>query len=749
MTEDPWLLVGLGAATAAAVLTIRGFWPSSWSFDPRPAVRKTGTTKPSAPAAVVHDGVAGLQDKGEWLKVATSERLLAAVQAKRVVDHMVRQSHLSLEAWGRDLQPAIDRYAELVQLLPASESHHHAHAGGLLAHTLEVVLAAMTWRNGTLLPQGASAEQIDHERDHWTYVVFYAALLHDIGKILTDLRVEWRVGSGSVDSTRWMPVAGSLVDCKASSYRVAFTPKAERDYAAHQRLSIQLLSHVAPTSARSFMAQLPHALMQLQRFLNGEDKDSALAQLVRRADQASTSRGLATGSRAKFLSSTAVSLHELLMGAMRDMLSRGAILPLNRDGAAGWVYDGSVWFVAKRLADAVRDHLKQHAPDEGVPGETKNDRLFDVWQEYGVIVPNPANRKAVWHVRVHGAGADPYSHVLSMLRFPMHKLWDSPDQYPANMLGQIEVLPTRGAGDEEESPSSKSASSSTPAAANMGDSLEAVADVEPEARTRPTDAPAEPVDQAHSAPIPAPVQASRPAAAAPRPSVKAPTFRTVRKDKSPEAARPPAPATTRLVDPADPVPAMAPSIEGFVEDVIPDADLKQEAPPDASQAVSLSASAVVLSSDNDSVPESKRPTPLAVEFIRWLQQGMAKRELKFNEVGAMVHFVPEGMALVSPLIFREFRKTHPATDNSADSSERVGMDVQRDVFKAGWHLPASAGANIHEYAVVKKGGIRMPKSLSVVILTNPARWVVPVPPPNPALVSVAQLTDKRPTQPTG
>ena len=27
------------------------------------------------------------------------------------------------------------------------------------------------------------------------------------------------------------------------------------------------------------------------------------------------------------------------MGAMREMLRQGGMLPLNRDGAAGWVYD--------------------------------------------------------------------------------------------------------------------------------------------------------------------------------------------------------------------------------------------------------------------------------------------------------------------------------------------------------------------------------------------------------------------------
>jgi hypothetical protein len=36
------------------------------------------------------------------------------------------------------------------------------------------------------------------------------------------------------------------------------------------------------------------------------------------------------------------------MEALRRMLADGAWLPLNRDGAAGWVTDDVVWFVSKR-----------------------------------------------------------------------------------------------------------------------------------------------------------------------------------------------------------------------------------------------------------------------------------------------------------------------------------------------------------------------------------------------------------------
>ena len=69
-------------------------------------------------------------------------------------------------------------------------------------------------------------------------------------------------------------------------------------------------------------------------------------------------------------------------------------------------------------------------------------------------------------------------------------------------------------------------------------------------------------------------------------------------------------------------------------------------------------------------------------FLQWLQQGLASREIKYNETGAPVHFTAEGMALVSPLIFKHYaRETGPESE-----SDMTGLQVQREVLKAGWHL---------------------------------------------------------------
>ena len=92
----------------------------------------------------------------------------------------------------------------------------------------------------------------------------------------------------------------------------------------------------------------------------------------------------------------------------------------------------------------------------------------------------------------------------------------------------------------------------------------------------------------------------------------------------------------------------------------------------------------------------------------------------------------EGMALVSPLIFKLYAsETGPQAQVDTD-----GLQVQREVIKAGWHRMTSAQGsgrlNILRYAVLGRGGVAVGK-ISAVVLTEPDRWVMPVPPANPVL----------------
>gem|GEM_PF-1500421 len=125
----------------------------------------------------------------------------------------------------------------------------------------------------------------------------------------------------------------------------------------------------------------------------------------------------------------------------------------------------------------------------------------------------------------------------------------------------------------------------------------------------------------------------------------------------------------------------------------------------------------------------------ARRFIGWLQQGLSDGTLRVNQAGALVHFVDEGMLLVSPRIFREFAR-HLGDDGgnpaNAPGEPDIGKSIQRQVLREGWHLRADKGVNILTYQVMR--GNRAASRLSGVVIRNPVRFVDPVPPSNPLLV---------------
>jgi integrating conjugative element relaxase (TIGR03760 family) len=639
-----------------------------------------------------------------WYKVLSAADLIACIEGEEVVRKIVRATRVAPDMFERDLQPALRHFAEFVQLLPASESHHHANPGGLLAHTLETVLHALTIRTGYLLPLGAGAEVIAAERDFWTYAVFLSALLHDVGKPVADLKIQWKRGKTGAP-VNWFAAAGSLNDCGASEYFVGFKNSNERNYEAHARLGAILLQRLVPGTTLAAMAQVPDGLQELNRYLAGE-RAGALHEIVQKADQESTRRNLASGPRARFSTAKTVPLIERLMGAMVAMFREGGHLPLNRDGAAGWVHGDYVWLVAKRLADSVREFIlrQEEGAESGFPGESKNDRLFDAWQEYGCVRTNPATGQAIWRVVVTGTSASgevAYRHELSVLCFPVAKIWNDLSQYPAAMSGTVEAI-------------------ATPVPVQH----------EPDAAAAPATVDGLPADSGASKKIPAPKFVAQDSAAINGPAAQeaddflderdtaAAEARSARQEKAANKRS----GTSAVSSAADSQAAAA--IDGVAQPM-PEANAQ---PADACLHFP-----VALPVEKLPMPGNKparEPTELAVAFMKWVQRHLADGSMKHNEAGAPVHFIEYGMVLVSPLIFRLYAAANDAPAGLTEEDGDFAMRVQRELLRAQWHATAPGGKNVWTLYVSKKGG-QGASRLAAVVLKEPRRWVVPVPPSNP------------------
>ena len=340
--------------------------------------------------------------------------------------------------------PLLRSVAEWCQAFSASESHHHARPFGLLDHTLEVATLALRLRRGVLLPDGASAETIAQLQDRWTFAVLAAALIHDLGKPAIDQSVTL-FARGSPTGETWNPWAGPVTHAKADAYLAIY--RRDRRHRLHDRAKPMFCPWWVPPIALHWMSTDMDLLAEWVAVLHGEP-GGALAAIVAQADGASVARDLqgaatdtpTSGPRPEAAAAPIAAaprrdsgtrpLHERLLMALRHLIQEGE-LPLNRNGAAGWVTPDGLWMVSKRTADALRQNLMGLGVG-GIP--TSNDRIFDVLQEHGILIP--CGDRAIWKATVSNGE---WRHTLTMLRFSLAAVWPDPAQRPDWFSGTIEL----------------------------------------------------------------------------------------------------------------------------------------------------------------------------------------------------------------------------------------------------------------------------------------------------------------------
>jgi len=149
------------------------------------------------------------------LRPESAASLLATPRRQKLLEHIWQRTSLSRRQFAVLYRAPLERYAELVQQFPASESHHHAYPGGMLDHGLEIVAYSLKLRQSHLLPIGASPEDQAAQSEAWTAAAAYAALLHNIGKIAVDL----------ADDSVWHPCRShACASCASASCAASATP---------------------------------------------------------------------------------------------------------------------------------------------------------------------------------------------------------------------------------------------------------------------------------------------------------------------------------------------------------------------------------------------------------------------------------------------------------------------------------------------------------------------------------------------
>ncbi|MFC0256894.1 relaxase [Achromobacter marplatensis] len=684
--ESDVVLLACAGAAAGALYWLRRPMPGTSSQ----SQVEPGPVQQSAPSA-------------RHLEVLPAQRLFDVTGTSPLVELIRQRMGFTPENFERDVRPLLAAFAEFVQLLPASESHHHAQPGGLLVHLLEVAAHALHFRDAYKLPLGVAPEEQTRLAARYTYAVLVAGLLHDIGKPVTDVVVQLQGASG--ESKPWVPLGGTMQEQGADWYTVDFP--AQREYRKHERLGLPLLRTLVPGKALAWIGEHSPLMDELFDYLGGEQRKGVIAELVGRADRESVASNLATGPRTRFASARAVPLIERLMGGLRRVLAEGSV-SINRAGAVGFCDGESLWCVSGSIAKLVRDHLaqtEQRRPGAaGIPDD--NSRLFDTWQEYGAAISNEAGA-AIWTVKI---AIGTWSQRLTVLRFPLSILFQDPAQYPAALppgaVSVADVKAPRGA-----------------AGGHADDHCPPASPVAPSA-------PAEQMPPAHEEPI---IEATDVGAG----------------DDKPVAGTSPGVEDLPEMDDLDP------DVVGVVQDGNSlSASIELEADDQYLDDIDSAIPELVQSPEVEapelmSAPVAPRvraaPAPAALpamparkanveRFMAWIQSGVSSGSIAYNEANAAVHFCEEGMLLVSPKIFKDYadnfeaRIDMPTSTDGAPSKEPWRV-LQQQFQKSEYPQKSGSGSFLHRYNVSGPGG----KQLTGILIPGPERFFQPVPAANQLL----------------
>ncbi|MBJ7223525.1 MULTISPECIES: MobH family relaxase [unclassified Brenneria] len=344
--------------------------------------------------------------------------LLATPRRRKLLEHIWQRTSLSRRQFASLYLAPLERYASLAQQFPASESHHHAYAGGMLDHGLEIVAYALKLRQSYLLPAGTTPEDQAAQSEAWTAAVAYAALLHDLGKLAVDLYVEYD------DGTIWHPWHGPV----QRPYR--FRYREDREYRLHGAATGLLYHQVLDGPILDWLSTYPALWGSLLYVLAGQyEHAGVLGELVVQADRASVAQELG-GDPARAMAAPKHALQRKLLEGLRYLLREE--LKLNQVQASdGWLTQDALWLVSKTVSDKLRAHLLAQGI-EGIPAS--NTAVFNVLQDHGMLQPTPED-KAIWRATVTSGE---WSHSFTLLKLSPALIWESGER-PAPFAGTVIV----------------------------------------------------------------------------------------------------------------------------------------------------------------------------------------------------------------------------------------------------------------------------------------------------------------------
>lgn len=600
----------------------------------------------------------------KYAQAKSGKDLLKSPNRAALIVKIKRLFSITENVWDNHYLYAIEQFSELVQEVPASEIHHHSKVGGLIDHTLEALHAGTRIAQGYVLPPNSEPEHIAESSDRWRFGAFIAILAHDIGKVVTDIEVVYRMRGGEFE--HWHPWYGNIPIGAEYSFRYRNRINNSKiGKSLHEKATMSLLPRLLTKKAAQWIFEDTELLAQLfSTVTHSTFGGQAIAEIVRTADSASVAKNLGADTGVKTDHSNSIPLHEKLIVSLRKLITDGD-LKRNKPGAAVWVTNSDTWVVSKATMEAVRVQLV----NEGHTGIPQNVvRLFQVLKDHELLIPN-SEGESVWTAEINDYAKN-WQQKLTFLRFKNEIIW--PTSNPDTFDG--EVLPIDKSGNninEAQSPEDKSVVDNS-IEANFGKSSQQVTERNLKPEPKKTLSPGDTLatrDQKD-------------------------TFFNV-ENKNNENKQLPDSISIKTIDPISSSPNPPPE--------------KNE------QNWITSHEAKNLWKYSRKVQEDLLTQN---DFIAWLLKGISRRQIRVNEPKAPVHILDSHVALVTPAIFNLYLDKNSLKKRLYEKragDKKVYTLLQKELESLDIHQRNTGGQNI---ATICVEGQRSQAELRVYLLNR-------------------------------
>lgn len=217
------------------------------------------------------------------IPIAKGLTLLEIAKRSELVKQFSALLGFSQEKYQQVGENLLVKIAEYYQALPETRYHQFSNSGGFLEHALERTLNSLKIGRAYFLPTGGLHQALTEAQSLWMYVIFSASLLHDVGKLVIDLTVEF-YNPQKAYLKKWSPFEGSMIQSTAVYYKYDFEAQTySHEY--KQWLTLLLARQIMPISGFDWIKSTPETLrVWLALLLDNKEEAGTLGPVLARAE---------------------------------------------------------------------------------------------------------------------------------------------------------------------------------------------------------------------------------------------------------------------------------------------------------------------------------------------------------------------------------------------------------------------------------------------------------------------------------